>query len=70
MDKEIVGFHEDELGDWVAELRCGHHQHVRHNPPWTNRAWVETEEGRRSTLGQSLGCKKCDRGEPRDFAAE
>lgn len=70
MDSEIVGFHKDEVHDWVAELRCGHNQHVRHNPPWTNRPWVETREGRRAALGQSLSCKKCDRGEPRDIAAE
>jgi hypothetical protein len=26
----IVGFHQDTEGDWVAELDCGHRQHVRH----------------------------------------
>ena len=28
------------MHDWVAELECGHTQHVRHDPPWTNRPWV------------------------------
>jgi hypothetical protein len=31
--RKIVGFHLDERKDWVAELECGHQQHVRHNPP-------------------------------------
>ena len=39
--------------DWVAELECGHNQHVRHNPPWTNRPWVVTPEGRARVLGQT-----------------
>jgi len=33
--RKIVDFHLDENLDWVAELECGHQQHVRHNPPWT-----------------------------------
>ena len=39
----ILGFHQDEYGDWVAELACGHTQHVRHRPPWELRPWVATE---------------------------
>jgi len=35
MNKRIVGFHLDEEQHWVAELECGHNQHVHHNPPWT-----------------------------------
>jgi len=27
--REIVDFHLDENLDWVAELECGHQQHVR-----------------------------------------
>jgi hypothetical protein len=59
-EQAIVGFHQDELGDWVAELQCGHGQHVRHRPPWEMRPWVVTEEGRRAHLGKVLGCKRCD----------
>ncbi|MHB8534783.1 MAG: DUF3565 domain-containing protein [Sulfuricaulis sp.] len=55
----ITGFHQDEHGDWVADLECGHTQHVRHNPPWTNRPWVVTPEGRARHLGRTLRCKKC-----------
>jgi hypothetical protein len=58
---KIIGFHRDEIGDWVADLECGHTQHVRHNPPLTNRPWVLTEEGRRRFLGHRLECKDCDR---------
>ena len=37
MQQAIVGFHLDEEQHWVAELACGHNQHVRHTPPWQNR---------------------------------
>ena len=60
MLRAITGFHLDEEGDWVAELECGHGQHVRHNPPWFVRTWVTTEEGRNNALGQTLDCKLCD----------
>jgi hypothetical protein len=43
----------------VAELECGHTQHVRHDPPWQVREWVTTEEGRNKFLGQTLACRKC-----------
>ena len=60
MEQGIVGFHQDEHGDWVADLACGHGQHVRHQPPLTNRPWVLTEKGRKHHLGQVLNCKKCE----------
>jgi len=41
MDRRIAGFHQDEEIFWVAELECGHQQHVRHNPPMTLRPWVK-----------------------------
>ncbi len=67
MDRKIVGFHLDEEGHWVARLDCGHNQHVRHNPPWTNRPWVMSVSGRQDKLGVTLRCKKCDEGAPRDW---
>ena len=66
MQRRIAGFHEDEEHHWVAELECGHNQHVRHSPPWSNRPWVITPEGRNSALGNVLECKKCDLGAPRE----
>jgi hypothetical protein len=33
-EQPIIAFHQDEQGDWVADLACGHGQHVRHRPPW------------------------------------
>lgn len=62
----ITGYHKDEYDDWVAELECGHFQHVRHNPPWMHRPWVTTKEGRASKLGNGLECQKCETGAPQD----
>lgn len=60
MERKIVGYHRDENQDWVAELDCGHGQHVRHQPPMTTRPWVLSEEGRKQRLGSLLNCKMCD----------
>jgi enamine deaminase RidA (YjgF/YER057c/UK114 family) len=60
VQRRIVGFHQDEQAHWVAEFECGHNQHVRHDPPWTNREWVTTVEGRSSHLGHALDCIKCE----------
>ena len=69
MDRPIVGYHRDEHDDWVAELDCGHFQHVRHDPPWTNRPWTLTPEGRAGALGRVLACRKCEQGAPPDKIA-
>ena len=44
---------------WVAELACGHTQHVRHTPPWQERSWVLDEAGRSGHLGKELPCASC-----------
>lgn len=59
MNQPIVGYHLDDVGDWVADLACGHGQHVRHQPPFFSRPWVLTPEGRERQLGQLLFCKRC-----------
>lgn len=59
--RPITGFHQDEHADWVAELSCGHGQHVRHRPPFWSRPWVLTEEGRTEKLGAPLPCVLCER---------
>jgi hypothetical protein len=66
MKQAITGYHRDDATDWVAELACGHDQHVRHAPPWIMREWVTSEKGRQRMLGALLECKKCDRGEAPD----
>jgi len=58
--QRIIGFHQDEAQHWVADLECGHTQHVRHQPPWTLRPWVLTEQGRRQFLGRELLCVLCN----------
>jgi hypothetical protein len=57
--RKIVGFHQDEVFDWVADLECGHQQHVRHNPPWTSRHWVTSAQGRLEHIGHELPCSLC-----------
>lgn len=69
MKQPIVDYRKDEEQHWVAELACGHLQHVRHDPPWLVREWVTTSAGRQSMLGYRLDCKKCERNEPLDDSA-
>jgi len=59
MLRHITGFHQDEEHHWVADLECGHGQHVRHRPPWEVRPWVLTEEGRQKMVGTTLRCMIC-----------
>ena len=61
MKRAITDFHLDEHRDWVADLDCGHGQHVRHRPPFVNRPWVTSNAGRKAMLGTSLDCVRCDR---------
>ena len=67
MLRPIIDYHLDEEGHWVAELGCGHNQHVRHDPPWQVRLWVTTEHGRQAHLGTQLNCLKCDSGDVIDI---
>ncbi|MDF1743650.1 MAG: DUF3565 domain-containing protein [Gimesia sp.] len=66
MLQPIIGYHTDEQGHWVAQLNCGHNQHVRHDPPEVTREWVTTQQARDSMLGHLLECKKCDESAPKD----
>jgi hypothetical protein len=61
MKQLIKGFNQDVYGDWIAELACGHARHVRHKPPWQERPWVLTEEGREKMIGIEMDCRLCDR---------
>lgn len=56
-----MGFRQDELGDWIVELSCGHSRHVRHDPPFQVRPWVLDEAGRRGRLGTPIECGLCSR---------
>jgi hypothetical protein len=59
VQRMITGYHQDEAGDWVAELSCGHTRHERHQPPFQVRPWVLTEQGRASRIGVQLPCSAC-----------
>jgi tellurite methyltransferase len=60
MHTTITGFHTDAEAQWIAELACGHTQHMRHRPPWQERAWVLTDEGRAQRVGRAIDCPLCD----------
>ncbi len=60
MHRRIAGFHQDQEQHWVADLECGHTQHVRHEPPLTTRPWVLEERSRQAHLGTPLNCLLCD----------
>ena len=47
----------------MAELSCLHGQHVRHRPPFQERAWVLDEVQRGERIGTELDCPLCDRAE-------
>jgi hypothetical protein len=36
---------------------------VRHMPPWQERPWVTTSQGRSSRMGTRLPCRRCDEAE-------
>jgi hypothetical protein len=54
VERAMVAFYLDAQSEWVAELACGHHQHVRHQPPFHLRPWVLGAEGRQQRLGTPL----------------
>jgi hypothetical protein len=60
MQRRITGFHLDQERHWVADLECGHSQHVRHEPPLTTRPWVLEQSTRDAHLGTLLDCLLCD----------
>ena len=60
MERLLVGFRRDENGDWVAELSCGHTQHIRHRPPFELRPWVLDDTTRNARIGTGRDCPLCD----------
>lgn len=61
MQRQIVRFVTDDIGEWVAVLDCHHRQHVRHTPPFRVNPWVLDDRGRDGRLGTALDCPLCDR---------
>jgi hypothetical protein len=56
---QLIDFAQDADGHWLAILSCGHTQHLRHQPPWQNRAWVLDAQQRTARLGQPFACGWC-----------
>lgn len=63
MIRTIVAFQADSEGDWVAALSCHHSQHMRHRPPFQERAWILDPGGRAAHVGTPIDCPLCDRAE-------
>ncbi len=63
MNRAILAFHQDDGGDWVAELSCLHAQHVRHASPFRVAPWVLDDAHRAARVGSPLDCPLCDRTE-------
>lgn len=55
----ILAFRQDAEGDWIADLACGHSQHLRHRPPFQVRPWVQHESGRAARLNTAIDCPLC-----------
>jgi hypothetical protein len=58
----IAGYEQDAQGHWSAAMDCGHIQPIRHRPPYRNRPWVLTAEGRANHIGRPLNCRQCNEG--------
>jgi tellurite resistance-related uncharacterized protein len=70
MKRQITGFQLDSDQAWLAALACGHQRHVRHDPPWQERAWIQHREERESRIGSDLDCALCDQREiPEHYVA-
>ncbi|MGH9224941.1 MAG: DUF3565 domain-containing protein [Acidimicrobiales bacterium] len=63
MRRAIVGFQQDDAGEWAARLSCLHGQHIRHRPPFQLAPWVLDAAEREARIGQPLECPLCDRAE-------
>ncbi|WP_425298850.1 DUF3565 domain-containing protein [Pseudomonas duriflava] len=57
----VVGFIQDAQHHWTVQLSCGHSQHLRHDPPWQQRAWVLDPAQRAVQIGKSFPCGWCNR---------
>ena len=58
-EQRIIGFRQDQEQEWIAELECGHAQHVRHDPPWQVFPWILDAAGRAAHIGTPLFCRWC-----------
>lgn len=61
MERPIIAFGADDVGDPFALLSCGHRQHVRHQPPLQSRSWVVNAATRDAMRGTALNCLRCER---------
>jgi hypothetical protein len=55
VQRQIAEFHQDEVGDWVAVLACGHSRHMRHHPPGrTALGSSHLKDARATSLARSI----------------
>ena len=58
MQRRIAGFHQDEIGDWVADLECGHGSTCATTRPGASALGDGLPHAMR--IGTLLECRKCD----------
>ena len=61
MERPIIAFGVDDVGDPFALLSCGHRQQVRRQPPFQSRPWVLDPATRDAMCGTPLNCVLCER---------
>ena len=66
MHHAIIGYFQDEAGQWFAKLDCGHGQQLMQDAPAANNAWVQSQMGRDDKIGVLMICPKCISGEMPD----
>jgi hypothetical protein len=58
--RAFSGFHSDDRSDFIAEISCSHHRHVRRRSSIEVRPWVLDPESGRSRVENARSCPLCD----------
>ena len=56
----IIGFHQDEYEQWVADLSCGHSRYFRHGSSVATKGMGYIASRSKTYIGFELDCKTCE----------
>lgn len=59
MERTILGFEQDDEGEWKLLLDCGHQRHLRHDPPRETRPELFEVASREAAVGGKIPCGLC-----------